>query len=360
MGARRRSLVRKVRRGAKLHWVIDFFYVDKLGHRQRYRRDATVQTAAAADAEAQQLWIQAVTTKSLAARSKAQTFESFVNGDFELLYMPTYRPATRQRYRDLFRQRLLDALGSRSLSEIGQKEVRAFASGLHNEGLQVRPHVNLIRTVLRAAADQQLIESMPDIPRMKREGRKLPECPSDEDVELILKKAKAWLRYAAALTIFAGLRQGEVRAIEVRDIDLKQDLIRVRRAFSDDEVLTPKSGNERIVPIIGDLRPILVEAVRGKLPKARIIVTATGRTPTRQYVLTALKNLEEQIGMRPWSFHSLRHYFITALSRRGVFIEAVRLLAGHSSLAVTQRYMHATANDLKEAMSKLKELTAKW
>jgi hypothetical protein len=40
---------------------------------------------------------------------------------------------------------------------------------------------------------------------------------------------------------------GEVRAIEVRDIDLKQDLIRVRRAFSDDEVLTPKSGNERMV-----------------------------------------------------------------------------------------------------------------
>jgi site-specific recombinase XerD len=77
-------------------------------------------------------------------------------------------------------------------------------------------------------------------------------------------------------------------------------------------------------------------------------------------VLTALKNLEEQIGMRTWAFHSLRHYFITALPRRGVFIEAVRQLAGHSSLAVIQRYMHATANDLKEAMSKLKELTSKW
>jgi site-specific recombinase XerD len=80
-----------------------------------------------------------------------------------------------------------------------------------------------------------------------------------------------------------------------------------------------------------------------------------GRTPSRQYVLTALKNLEKRIGIRPWSFHSLRHYFITSLSRRGVFIEAIRLLAGHSSLDVTQRYMHATAHDLKEAMSKLKK-----
>ena len=355
MGARRRSLVRKVRRGQKLHWVIDFFYVDKLGHRQRYRRDAKVQNAAAADAEAQQLWVQALTTKSLAIRSKGSSFESFVTGDFERLFMPQYRPATRQRYRALFRQYLLNALGSTSLDEIGQKEVRAFASTLQQRGVQVRPHVNLVRTVVRAAFELGILESMPDIPRLEREGRKLPEAPSDEDVERILATSEGWLRHAAALTAFAGLRQGEVRAIEVRDIDLKQDLIRVRRAFSDDEVLTPKSGNERIVPIVGELRPILVEAIRGKLPMARIVVTATGRTPSRQYVLTALKNLEERMKLRPWSFHSLRHYFITSLSRRGVFIEAVRLLAGHSSLAVTQRYMHATANDLKEAMSKLKK-----
>jgi hypothetical protein len=30
-----------------------------------------------------------------------------------------------------------------------------------------------------------------------------------------------------------------------------------------------------MVPIVGDLRPLLVEAVRGKLPKARIVVTAS-------------------------------------------------------------------------------------
>jgi len=267
--------------------------------------------------------------------------------------MPQYRPATRQRYSALFKQHLLNAFGSKSLDDIGQKEVRAFAGGLQQRGIQVRPLVNLVRTVLRAAFELGLLESMPDVPRLEREGRKLPEAPSDEDVEQILKASEGWLRHAVALTAFAGLRQGEVRAIEVRDVDLKQDLIRVRRAFSDQEVLTPKSGNERIVPIVPDLRPILVEAVRGKLPMARIVITATGRTPTRQYVLAALKKLEERIKTRPWSFHALRHYFITALSRRGVFIEAVRLLAGHSSLAVTQRYMHATANDLKEAMSKL-------
>jgi len=40
---------------------------------------------------------------------------------------------------------------------------------------------------------------------------------------------------------------------------------------------------------------------------------------------------------------------VASSSKRFVYI------AGHSNLAVTQRYMHATANDLKEAMSKLKK-----
>lgn len=53
------------------------------------------------------------------------------------------------------------------------------------------------------------------------------------------------------------------------------------------------------------------------------------------------------------SFHALRHYFCSALVRHGASVEAVRLLAGHSRLEVTQRYVHATASDLRGAISKL-------
>ena len=34
-------------------------------------------------------------------------------------------------------------------------------------------------------------------------------------------------------------------------------------------------------------------------------------------------------------------------------MEAVRVLAGHSSLTVTERYVHATAADLEAAIAKL-------
>jgi site-specific recombinase XerD len=58
-------------------------------------------------------------------------------------------------------------------------------------------------------------------------------------------------------------------------------------------------------------------------------------------------------GVKERSFHSLRHYFITELVRRGVGLEAVRTLAGHSKLDMTQRYAHATADDLRAAIDKL-------
>jgi len=43
------------------------------------------------------------------------------------------------------------------------------------------------------------------------------------------------------------------------------------------------------------------------------------------------------------SLHSLRHTACTNLITAGVPVEAVRLFMGHSSLVVTQRYIHVTS-----------------
>jgi len=59
------------------------------------------------------------------------------------------------------------------------------------------------------------------------------------------------------------------------------------------------------------------------------------------------------VGLRRWSFHSLRHHFISEIVRRGASLEAVRVLAGHSKLEMTQRYAHATTADLRAAIDRL-------
>jgi hypothetical protein len=63
--------------------------------------------------------------------------------------------------------------------------------------------------------------------------------------------------------------------------------ILVRRALSEGEMMTPKSGHERIVPLAPELADVLVGALRDKLPTVRVVVNAFGRTPGRTHVLSS-------------------------------------------------------------------------
>ena len=84
-----------------------------------------------------------------------------------------------------------------------------------------------------------------------------------------------------------------------------------------------------------------------------VVLTGRGTTPRRQHVLSNLVALQVRLGSkRTWSVHALRHAFCSHLVRVGTGVEAVRALAGHSSIRVTNRYVHATAVDLQSAMDR--------
>lgn len=349
---RNSNAVRKVKRRGRVRWVIDFTYVDERGRQRRYRRDAKVQTAAGARAEAQRLQTMAVTLGTLEPKRQVPTLAAFARGQFAQLFMPKYRPSTRRRY-DGMLPFLIGQLGRRPLDEIGARDARALAAELTARGVSTKPHVNLLKTILRAANELGVIDEVPRLPKLHGESRKLPDCPSHAEVDAMLVGARGWLRVAVALGAYAGLRMGEVRALEVRDVDVDAGVIRVRRSLSEDEVVTPKSGHDRVVPIAEALRPVLADAIRDKLPRARIVVTENGTTPGRTYVLRRLKALQRRLDLAAWSFHSLRHAFISELVRAGASVEAVRIVAGHSKLEVTARYIHATAGDLRAAIATL-------
>ncbi|HQP36624.1 MAG TPA: site-specific integrase [Polyangiaceae bacterium] len=144
-----------------------------------------------------------------------------------------------------------------------------------------------------------------------------------------------------ALAAYAGLRSGEVRALQVGEVSLKRGEIHVCRAISADEVSTTKSDQDRIVPISPELRPMLVRACKGKRARDLVVVTETGTTPMRQTILNRVKRVQDPHGLRAHSFHSLRHYFCSALIDRGIPVPVVQRAAGHSDLKTTQRYVHA-------------------
>jgi len=97
------------------------------------------------------------------------------------------------------------------------------------------------------------------------------------------------------------------------------------------------------------LGPVLRESFR----RSGWSWTRAGLTPPRQAVWTELHAVQLRHGLPLRSFHALRHYSLSALVRGGANLEAVRELAGYSELHTTQRYVHATGADLRDAISRL-------
>jgi integrase/recombinase XerC len=279
----------------------------------------------------------------------APTLEQFVTTTFEEQFMPNYRPATVLRYRALLRQGLLTALGAFRVDAIGATEYRAFAATLQKRGVQLKGPLNLVKTLLRAARAAGVLERLPELPSLVKPSKKLPRAPSREEVAAIIAVAPAWLKVALGLGAYAGLRSGEIRALEVRDVELGRRRLHIRRALSEDVVCSTKSDAERFAPIPEPLLPHLTEVVRLKLPKARVVTLPSGKELTRQRLLSDIRRVQLKAGLEPWTMHSFRHFFCSELARQKVSLETVRVLAGHTNLSTTARYLHADDDDLRAA-----------
>jgi integrase len=144
----------------------------------------------------------------------------------------------------------------------------------------------------------------------------------------------------AAMT---GLRRGELIALRWRDINFDGHAIRVRANYSFGELVTPKSGKVRAVPMVpavsdalANLRlrelfvddddPVFIGSAGGHLDASAL---------RRRYVAAA-----HRAGLRALPFHSLRHHF-GSMAVNGASLVQVQAWMGHAHIQTTARYLHA-------------------
>lgn len=358
MGEKNHSGVRTEIRDGRRILVIDFRYKDDSGRERRHRRDAAVQSKTAAVAEAQRLKRLAAKNGTLDAEPEVQTFAGFVEGDFTRLVLPRLKPSTRKSYRELLNQPehgLVVLLGRKRLDAIGIADQRAVEAEAIARRTMPRHACVVLHTVAREAYELGAISHPIRLPKLPPKSNKLPLPPPEDVVVRVLGAARGWLRVALALAILAGLRMGEVRALRVRDVNMDEKVLYVKRTYSADEIVNaPKGLDEEAVPLAPLLAEILAEVIAGKAPDDPVVAKPDGEPLSKGGVDSALRRIQRRLGIQPvWSLHKLRHYFATKLLRNKVNVEAVRRLLRHKHLQSTARYLHATASDLAEAVAVL-------
>ena len=157
-------------------------------------------------------------------------------------------------------------------------------------------------------------------------------------------------RNRAILELFysTGMRLSELVGLDLDDVDLVADQVRVRG----------KGKRERLLPVG---RPA-VQSVRQYLPR-RDEVMREAKAPDRRALFVGergrrLSARGVQLVVRRFldavsegqevSTHSLRHSFATHLLDAGADLRAVQELLGHASLSTTQIYTHTSVERLKK------------
>jgi integrase len=158
----------------------------------------------------------------------------------------------------------------------------------------------------------------------------------------------------------AGLRCGEMIALEWTDVDLVNRQLTVSRSDWNGQVTTPKGGRPRHVPLTKRLASALSE--HRHLRSTRVLCQDDNEPLTRQIVQTRAKRAARRAGVLRGStksggagVHILRHTFCSHLAMRGAPARAIQELAGHADLSMTQRYMHLSPAALDAAIRLLEE-----
>jgi integrase len=132
----------------------------------------------------------------------------------------------------------------------------------------------------------------------------------------------------ATMSLYTGMRKGEVLSIQGHWIDLKRNLILIRNT---------KSGDDRDVPINTPIRKILMQMKfqRGE----RIWSTRQFRDQVWWDAIkrSGLNNNVEDTRDKV-VFHTFRHTFATWLAMQGATLREIQYKMGHKSISQTERY----------------------
>ena len=123
-----------------------------------------------------------------------------------------------------------------------------------------------------------------------------------------------------------------------------------------------KGRKERTVPLEPEVEAILAAYLTSRrarfggrlVPTAALFVGRDGEPLRRGALQYLVEQLYREAGIRTRVprgalVHALRHTFATSLARNGASGTELQLLLGHESLATTQRYVDATAREVREA-----------
>jgi integrase len=207
-----------------------------------------------------------------------------------------------------------------------------------------------LRRALRLAHEWKVIDRLPKIRLLQ--GERAREFVLSREQEVIyLKAAPQPLKDLALLMLDTALRDGEALALKWPDIHLKPA---PTAKFGYLQVQKGKSPKARrtvsLTPRVGDML-----ATRARKSSSEFVFPGKNGNPI---LVTSLDHQHSKVRellkmSEDFVVHSLRHTMLTRIGLLGVDAFTIMKIAGHSSITISQRYVHPSPESVERAFEKL-------
>lgn len=287
-----------------------------------------------------------------------------------------WKPSTVQDYQAHLDRRIFNvtgpaaALRSIPLATLSRADIARCFDAIEREfGHQTYNHATYkrLKSALQAAVDRDYIPANPVQLRMRPPPPKRKELPTTADMHAILAELSGVHRFIAILTLFHGMRIGEVLALRRRDVvdDGDHIVVQVRgTAYRKPGVGmvrmdAPKTAaGMRDVPVFARFVPDVWESKKrvGDTPDSPVCTTRERVTMDTTHRM-ALQRAKNHAGVTSdITPHYGRVWLITTLVEAGMTIPAIGEILGQRDLeTITEVYMRTSEARKREVLDKVND-----
>ena len=250
---------------------------------------------------------------------------------------------------------------NRRLLQVETDDVRALMAKLRDHNYcksTVARKLATLRSFYKFLVRRGYLTNNPVAPiRTPKQDKRLPKCLEVDQIEKLLANPDTTTllgaRDRAMLeTLYStGMRVSELIALDITDVDLSSNVVRV----------AGKGKKRRVIPLgPGAVQTILhFLDLRRNDPRSAsfdtdaLFINKHGQRLSTRSVRRKLDKYLLEAGLDlSVSPHTLRHSFATHMLRRGADLRSVQEMLGHQSLSTTQIYTHLTGETVKENYDK--------